>query len=296
MNEYLKHIVNKYRFSAWLIVFLVLLLFVPLLISANYNFLAKILGIVITVLISIALWNWRMQTARKIIKASRIKLNLNDRFWLDRHIKFYSKLNKSDKIVFEDRMGLFLAEIIISEIGKEVPDKETCFYVASSAIIAYWGLPYWNYGELSEVIVYPDNFTSDNLVKENAFIEGKVHHGGIMDATMILSLTALKKGFSTNLDYENVGIHEFSHLIDKSDGQIDGKPYFIEKEEEFIWFRLLDEEINKIKNNNSDINPYASSNYSEFFSVIMEYYKENPLDFEKKHPKLSYFLNKKLMN
>ena len=294
MNEYLKYILNKYRFSAWLIVFLVLLLFVPLLISANYNFQAKILGILITLLVSIALWNWRMQTIRKIIKASRIKLNLNDRFWIDRHIEFYKKLNKADKIVFEDRLGLFLAEIIITEVGKEVPDKETCFYVASSAIIAYWGLPYWNYGELSEVIVYPDNFSSDNLVKENAFIEGKVHHGGIMNSAMILSLTALKNGFSNNLDNENVGIHEFSHLIDKSDGLIDGKPFFIENEEELIWFQLLDAEINKIKSNHSDINPYALSNYSEFFAVIMEYYKENPTDFKRNHIKLFYFLKSRL--
>lgn len=294
MNAYLKYILSKYRFSAWLIVFLVLLLFIPLLISANYNFQAKILGILIIILISIALWNWRMQTARKIIKASRVKLNLNDRFWLDHHVKFYKNLNKADKIIFEDRMGLFLAEIIITEVGKEVPEKETCFYVSASAIIAYWGLPYWNYGELSEVIVYQDNFTFDNLIKEEAVIEGKVHHGGIMDSTMILSLTALKKGFSNNLDYENVGIHEFSHLIDKSDGQIDGKPYFLDKEDEFIWFSLLNEEINKIKNNNSDVNPYSLSNYSEFFAVIMEYYKENPKDFERKHAKLYYFLNSKL--
>ena len=294
MNQYLKYLLNKYRFSAWLIVFLILLLFVPLLISASYNFQAKIIGILIIVLISIALWNWRMQTIRKIIKASRIKLNLNDRFWLDRHIKFYNKLNKSNKIIFEDRIGLFLAEIVISEVGKEVPDKETCFYVASSAIIAYWGLPYWNYGELSEVIVYPDNFTSDNIINENAFIEGKVYHGGIMNTAMILSLTALKKGFSNNLDYENVGIHEFSHLIDKSNGAIDGKPYYIKNDEELIWFHLLDEEINKIKNNISDINPYAASNYSEFFAVIMEYYKERPLDFKKNHYKLFHFLEGKL--
>ena len=77
MNVYLKFILSKYRFSAWLIVFLVLLLFIPLLISANYNFQAKILGILIIILISIALWNWRMQTARKIIKASRVKFNLH---------------------------------------------------------------------------------------------------------------------------------------------------------------------------------------------------------------------------
>jgi hypothetical protein len=294
MNEYLNYLLSKYRFSAWLIVFLILLLFIPLLISANYNLLAKTLGVFIVILVSIALWKWRMQTVNKIMKASRIKLNLNDRFWLDRHISFYNKLNKSDKIIFEDRLGLFLAEIVITEIGKEVPDKETCFYVASSAIIAYWGLPYWNYGELSEVIIYPDNFTVDNVIKESADIEGKVYHGGIMDSTMILSLTALKKGFSNSFDNNNVGIHEFSHQVDKSDGKIGGKTYYVNQEEELIWFHLLDEEIKKIEVNNSDLNSYAASNYSEFFAVIMEYYKENPVNFEKEHFRLFHFLKEKL--
>ena len=104
----------------------------------------------------------------------------------------------------------------------------------------------------------------------------------------------LKNGFSNNLDNENVGIHEFSHLIDKSDGLIDGKPFFIEYEEELIWFHLLDAEIDKIKSNYSDINPYALTNYSEFFAVIMEYYKENPTDFKRNHIKLFYFLKSRL--
>lgn len=294
MSEYLKFLLNKHRFSAWLIVFLLLLLFIPLLISANYKFEAKFTGILVIFLISAALWNWRMQTIRKIIKASRVKLNLNDRFWLERHIRFYQNLNKGDKIIFEDRIGLFLAEIIISEIGKEVPEKETCFYVASSAIIAYWGLPYWNYGDLAEVIVYPENFTNENLIDKKGVIEGRVHHGGIMDSTMILSLEALKTDFSDKVNTKNVGIHEFSHLLDKDDGEIDGKPFFIPKNESSVWFNLLNNEIDSIIINKSDIDPYGATNCSEFFAVLMEYYRVRPLELKEKHLKLYLFLEKRL--
>lgn len=293
MNDYLKFLKSRSRFMAWLLVFLFLLLSIPILLKLHYSFSAKVVGFFVIVFLSVALWRWRMQTVLKIQKASRIKLNLNDRFWLDKHIHFYHNLTRQEKIIFEDRIGLFLAEIKITEVGNEIPEKSTCLYVASSAIIAYWGLPYWNYGKLTEVLVYPENFTLDNKIDSRGIVEGKVHHGGLMDSTMILSLRALKSGFREEQNKHNVGIHEFSHLLDKEDGVFDGVPFFINQEERISWFLLLKDEIKKIKEHHSDINLYAATNESEFFAVIMEYFKGNPELFHKKHPELFHFLNLK---
>lgn len=296
MSDYLNFLEKKSRFMAWLIIFLVLLMFIPILIMSNFAFLAKIFGFSVIILISIALFRWRTQSVRKIRKASRIRMTLNDRFWLDRHIDFYHILSKSDKIIFEDRIGLFLAEIKITQIDKEIPEKDVCLYVASSAIIAFWGLPYWNYGELVEVLVYPENFTMENQIDSKGNIEGKVFQGGLMDSTMILSLPALINDFKLSKDRKNVGIHEFSHLLDKDDGVMDGEPSVFNKEHDVKWFGLLKNEIRKIKNNKSDINPYAAKNEAEFFAVIMEYYRENPKKLKKNHSKLFDFLDSKFRN
>lgn len=291
MSDYLSFLEKKSRFMAWLIIFFVLLMFIPVLIMVNLAFLAKCFGFIVIILVSIALFRWRTQVSRQIRKSSRIKMTLNERFWLDRNIYFYHLLSKADKIIFEDRIGLFLAEIKITQVEKDIPEKDVCLYVASSAIIAYWGLPYWNYGELVEVLVYPENFTMENQIDSKGNIEGKVFQGGLMDSTMILSLPALISDFKLLKDGKNVGIHEFSHLLDKDDGDIDGSLSIFNNEQNVKWFYLLKNEVRKIKHKNSDINPYATKNNAEFFAVIMEYYRENPEKLQKKHPLLFDFLN-----
>ncbi len=276
----------KGRFTGWVILFFVILALVPVFIINSAVTIAKILGIILVVAIVAALWKWRIQTRERSPRNERIKLNTNDKFWLEKNIPFYQKLSKQDKQIFEDRVGIFLADIKVTEINKELPEKETCFYVASSAIIAYWGLPFYNYGNINEVLVYPSNFNLDNSLNRLGAVEGKVHHGGLMNNTMILSLPALVKGFQIDNDKKNVGVHEFAHLLDKSDGVIDGIPVGMEEELVEIWLNVMQDEIEKLEKTKSSIPNYAASSNPEFFAVAVEYYKECPSLLKRKHPQL----------
>ena len=278
------------RFGSWIFVFVVLLGSIPILIVNGEVGMAKFLGVTTVVSVSIALSIWRKQTKKLSSHKQRVILNLNDRFWLERHIPFYKKLNKSDRTTFEDRIGLFLSEIRVTEINKDLPEKETCLYVASSAVIAFWGLPYWNYGELSEVLVYPENYDESGELGSSGIKQGQVHHGGLMNTTMILSLRALEHGFKNNTDKKNVGVHEFAHLVDKSDGSIDGLPVDMDEDDERLWMKLVEIEMEKMQKGKSDLNPYAGNNYADFFAVTVEYYKERPELFQKKHPRLYVIL------
>lgn len=280
------------RFFGWIMLFLFLLGAIPILILMESSNAAKLLGILLVVAIVAALWYWRIQTRVRSPRNQRVRINTNDKFWLEENIPFYAKLSAKDKVIFEDRIGIFLADIQVTEVNKEVADKETCFYVASSAVIAYWGLPYWNYGELSEVLVYPSNFDIDNSLNKLGIVQGKVHHGGLMDTTMILSLPALVQGFRIANDKKNVGVHEFAHLLDKSDGSIDGIPPFMGEADRKIWIALVDKEIKKIKQDKSNLPEYAAKNHAEFFAVAVEYFKECPKLLRIKHPELHAALSK----
>ena len=185
-----------------------------------------------------------------------------------------------------------MADVTITEIDKERPDKSTCLYVGSSAVIAFWGLPYWNYADLQEVIVYPSNFDEDNTLNQRGMIGGKVYHGGIMDRTMILSLPALKKGFAIDNDKKNVGVHEFAHLLDKSDGSMDGVPPEMGENDRKIWTQLMEKEIEAIADDNSTVPEYGATNKSEFFAVVTAYYKECPKLLKVKHRELYEVLNR----
>jgi Mlc titration factor MtfA (ptsG expression regulator) len=279
------------RFIPWIVLFFILLICVPLLVQKGNTGAAKLVGFIVVAGVSIALWIWRKQTVALMEKKARIALNANDRFWLERHIPFYKNLNKSDRKIFEDRVGLFLAEVHVTEVDKDVADKETCLYVASSAVFSYWGLPFWNYGKLREVLVYPDNYNDEKVISDAGYIQGQVHHGGMMNNTMILSLTALKLGFSNQTDGRHVGVHEFAHLLDKVDGEIDGFPAGMSHETRQIWANVIAEEMEDIREKDSNINPYALTNKAEFFAVLLEYYKEKPEDLQKRHPEIFEVLN-----
>ncbi len=286
----LRRIVSR-KFLPWIVIFFILLGSIPVLIIFSFITLAKVIGVATVLITVIALRVW-LQRSREINeRQERIKLTTNDLFWLNKHIPFYSKLSKKDKRIFEDRIGIFLAEITITEINKDTPDKETCFYVASSAVIAYWGLPFWNYGSLSEVLVYPTNFDLDNRLNKLGVVQGKVHHGGLMNNTMILSLPALIAGFQISNDKKNVGVHEFSHLLDKSDGEIDGLPEFLGEEDRKIWIGIFESEIKKMSFEKSSFPLNASRSNAEFFASAVEYFKECPNLLKRKHPELYNVLN-----
>jgi Mlc titration factor MtfA (ptsG expression regulator) len=54
---------------------------------------------------------------------------------------------------------------------------------------------------------------------------------------------------------------------------------------------MIHQEISKIEQGKSDINPYAITNEAEFFAVVSEYFFEKPEQFKEKHPDLYQVLS-----
>ena len=113
------------------------------------------------------------------------------------------------------------------------------------------------------------------------------YSNGYMEGKMILSKPALKHGFKNESDKKNTAIHEFVHLIDMTDGSIDGIPsLLLEKQYSIPWIDLINKKIDEIYDGESDINPYGGTNRAEFFSVVSEYFFERPKLLERNHPEL----------
>src|SRR5690554_5134263 len=102
-------------------------------------------------------------------------------------------------------------------------------------------------------MVYLSNFDMDNTLNKHGVVNGQVLNGGFMNNNMILSLPALVKGFQIDNDKKNVGIHEFAHLLDKSNGSIDGVPEYLGEEDKKIWIQLMKDAMDKINNDDSTI-------------------------------------------
>lgn len=205
---------------------------------------------------------------------------------LKTEVGFYQKLIEENKVRFEKMVGEFLGYVRIEGVGTTVTDLDRVL-IASSAVIPIFGFPGWKYHNLSNVILYPDTFDKDFQFEGGSRnIMGMVG-SGYMNGQMLLSRAALVHGFSKSAGNENTAIHEFVHLLDKSDGATDGIPENLMAHEYTLpWFRLMHEEMQRIESGKSDINPYALTNEAEFFAVVSEYFFEKPEKLQQRHPQL----------
>ncbi|MBN2667676.1 MAG: zinc-dependent peptidase [Bacteroidales bacterium] len=208
--------------------------------------------------------------------------------FLKNKVKYYSKLNESERSEFEKRLLKFLSHKNITGIDTNVSNEDRLL-VASSAIIPLFGFPYYSYPGVKEILLYPNSF--DKKFQTNNEVEGRNILGmvgdGFLKGHVLLFKPDLEAAFDGTRHKNNVGIHEFIHLIDGADGVINGIPdVLFEHSFTLTWLKEIAKEMNKIKYGHSDINPYALTNNAEFLAVVGEYFFDNPETMKTRHPEL----------
>lgn len=211
---------------------------------------------------------------------------------LRKDVPFYSKLEENRKPEFEHRMMHFLSTTRLTGVNTEVADIDR-IYIAASAIIPIFGFKDWEYINLNEVLLYPDSFSHDfDQTGAHRNVLGMVGDGPLNN-TMVISRHELRQAFINKTGKSNTAIHEFVHLVDKTDGSVDGIPEFLlDKQYVLPWLQLVQQNIREIINDRSDIDPYAITNNAEFFAVVSEYFFERPDLLQSKHPALYDLLSK----
>jgi MtfA peptidase len=233
---------------------------------------------------------------RKIRRRRRILARPFPPEWeeiLQREVVFFRALDPEDQARFRRELQVFLGEKLVTGIGFDM-DTTTRVLTAASAVIPIFGFPEWEWDQISEVLVYPDRFDQAYAFEgdEQRNTLGMVGTGAL-NRLMILSKPDLLAGFRNSTDKRNVGVHEFAHLVDKSDGAIDGLPGVgLEREAIGPWIELVRRKMEEIRRKDSDINPYGLTNEAEFFAVASEYFFERPGLMERKHPELFAMLSK----
>jgi Mlc titration factor MtfA (ptsG expression regulator) len=209
---------------------------------------------------------------------------------LHEQVEFFRQLGEAKQQEFEKRVQLFLAQTRITGVKTIVEDIDKVL-IASSAVIPIFGFPDWEYANLQEVLLYPDSFNHDfEQTGSDRNILGMVGSGAF-NGVMILSQHELRQAFLNKTSKTNTAIHEFVHLVDKSDGAVDGIPEYILQQQYILpWLQLMQQEIKKILADRSDINPYGATNEAEFFAVVSEYFFERPDLLQDKNPELYQLL------
>jgi Mlc titration factor MtfA (ptsG expression regulator) len=232
---------------------------------------------------------------RRCVRRLRVIAQPFPRVWegiLHSRIAYFNALSDEHRERFRQLVKVFLDETRITGIRTEV-DETTRVLVAASAIIPVFNFDNWEYSTLGEVLIYPGNFdhdyrTDDDRTRDTMGMVGVGHLRGVM----ILSKPALLSGFNITTDKDNVGIHEFAHLVDEADGAIDGIPPGIPPEVTQAWIEWVGKELIEPPEKRSHIKKYAYTNEAEYFAVLVEYFFEAPEVLQRKNPELYRMLAK----
>ena len=130
------------RFLPWLIPIVCLLIAIPSLLLLKVVMLAKVIGVIMIVLTTVAIRFWLHRANKIRTRGEKVKFTINERYFLNEHFPLYKKLSAYDRNKLEERVGLMLAEISFDRFdGKEV-GKEECIAFSCIVAILVLELPY----------------------------------------------------------------------------------------------------------------------------------------------------------
>jgi MtfA peptidase len=227
-------------------------------------------------------FNMRRYFRRK--RATKVPFPQEWRSWLERQVPQFAELSDQEKNRFERDIQIFLVENSITGIDTKV-DEELRLMVAASAVTLLFGRPEWEYPKLPEILIYPHSFDEEYQFAthpdQRILVGQMVPQNGI-----VLSRKDLIRAFENPHAAYHVGLHEFAHALDLTDGRAEGIPGYLRVGSEKQWYRLIQNELQRVRERRSVLNPYAGKNTAELFAVAVEHFFQRPEELKSEHPEL----------
>ncbi len=206
-------------------------------------------------------------------------------------VPFYAALNDENQTRFREKMLSFLHRINFIPIDFTLVDNDYLF-VASSAVMPIFHLDNWMYPSLRNVVLHNRALgTFEDHEGNELYTAGLVNFNTAPD-TVHLSRPVLWNDFHCDTA-SNVALHEFMHVIDSQDKQMDGVPgLLIDKKYIEPWIKLMLTEMKGVLDEKSNIDSYAGESRAEFLATVCEYYFKQPAEFRIQHPDMCDMMDK----
>lgn len=223
------------------------------------------------------------------------------REFLKTHYDHYERLPTALRAHFEDDVRILLAETRITGVEVEVTDELRLLVAASAATISL-GWRGYEWDQLTEVLLYPEEFDRDyHFTSDQRFgrdegteafpgatvLAGQTHPWG----TVILSVPALLESFAVPDDGFHVGLHEFAHLLEMKGAHFDGIPIGLDGAQSREWVAVVEKEMERLRKGKSALDPYGAESPVEFLAVAIEAFFEIPIEVRQRHRELYAILS-----
>lgn len=219
------------------------------------------------------------------------KLSIAQKSILRGQFRFYNKLSSKQQRVFEHRVASFIADKhFIGREGVQVTE-EMKVLISATAVMLTFGFRDFYIGLIDRIFIYPDEFFSRT---NNDYHKGEFNP---RLKTLVLSWKDFKKGFESNTDKINLGIHEFAHAIHlNSIKERDvSSTIFSDSFKELTDLLTNKEDLRKELIASKYFRDYAYTNQFEFLAVVIETFIETPSEFRAQFPEV-YDKTKQMLN
>jgi MtfA peptidase len=201
------------------------------------------------------------------------------------HSAHYRRLSGWLQMAFEQDVQRFITTQRITGV-KTTVDDALRLLVAASAVTLSVGWPRYKWSEVSEVLLYPDDFDRDYAIGQRE-LAGIAHVWG----TVILSVPSLWHSFTYYEERYHLGFHEFAHLLTYDRGLPMKVPIGLSPERIQLWEHIEAQELTRIGTGDSIVDQYALQP-SEFFPCAVEAFFQKPIALRERHPRLYGFLSR----
>jgi Mlc titration factor MtfA (ptsG expression regulator) len=199
------------------------------------------------------------------------------------HCAHYRRLPEPLQIAFEQDIQRFISTKRITGIETTI-DEPLRLLVAASAVSLSVGWPGYTWSEMSEVLLYPDDFGRDYEIGRRE-LAGLAHVWG----TVILSVPSLWHSFTSEDARYQVGFHEFAHLLTYERGLAIRSPIGLSPERIRLWEQIEAHERQRIDRGDSVVDEYALQP-AEFFPCAVEAFFQKSILLKGNHRRLYGFL------
>ena len=232
-------------------------------------------------------------------RAAIAPLSETDRKFLRDWSVPYAEMAPGIRAEFEEQVAHFLATRRITGVSVEGGlVREDRLLVAASACTLSAGWPGFRWTDVTEVLLYPDDFDRDFQIAggdgdASPELSGEAHPWG----TVILSLPSLEESFDDPHDGYHVGYHEFAHILDRDTASTvgpsgdGGLPSNITGKFADLMGRALEKTRAQLVLEQSPLDPYGLESPAELWAVAVEGFFELSSAMADAHPDLHQLLD-----
>lgn len=205
---------------------------------------------------------------------------------ISQRLPILKRLTAKEKLKLRKLTTLFIHAKTFTGVQGFIVTDETRLTIAIQACLPILNLDLDYYDGWIEIVIYPDLFVSKSTITDHAGLvhtkERVLSGEAWSQGPVILAWDEVQANSFSESPGHNVVIHEFSHKLDMLNGRANGMPPLHPTMHRKQWTQSLSRAFADLNNNIDNnlqityINRYASTNPSEFFAVISEYFFTTP--------------------